>query len=80
MAKGRVSQGELMLMSALSVLIPAMLLVGALTFIAFYANGYSLFQKLVLLLVALIVVGVLEALLWLVWAGKKGLLGWPRPK
>ncbi len=80
MAKGKVSRSELMWMSVLSVLIPAIILVGALIFVAFYVNGYSLFQKVVLLLVALIAIGVLEALLWMVWAGKRGMMDWPQPK
>jgi len=80
MAKGTVSQCEMVWMSVIAVLIPAVLLVGSLIYVAFYANGYSLFQKIVIVIVALIVVGVAEALLWMIWAGRKGLMHWPQPK
>jgi hypothetical protein len=80
MAKGTVSQGEMVWMSIVAILIPAILLVAALIYVAFYANGYSLFQKVVIVIVALIVVGVAEALLWMVWAARKGLMRWPQSK
>ena len=80
MAKGTISQSEMVWMSALALLIPVIILIGSLIYVAFYANGYSLFQKIVLLLVALIVVGAAEGLLWMIWAGRKGLMRWPQPK
>jgi hypothetical protein len=80
MPKGNASQGEMMWMSVVSVLIPAIFLVCSLVYVAFYADGYSLFQKIVIVVVALIVVGAAEALLWMVWAGRKGLLCWPQSK
>jgi len=80
MAKGTVSQGEMVWMSVVAMLIPAVLLIGSLIYVAFYATGYSLFQKIVIVIVALIAVGVAEALLWMVWAGRKGLMRWPQSK
>lgn len=80
MAKGKVSQGEIVWMSVVAILIPAILLIGTLIYVAFYSNGYSLFQKIVIVIIALIVIGVAEAVLWMVWAGRKGLMAWPQPK
>lgn len=80
MAKGRVSQGEMEWMSILSVLIPAIVFVASLIYVAFYAIGYTLFQQIVIVVIALVVIGVAEALLWMIWAGGKGLMHWPQPK
>lgn len=80
MAKTDPSQDEIVCMSIISTLIPAVLLIGALVYVAFYATGYSIFQKVVIVIIAMIVVGVAEALLWMVWAGKKGMMSWPQRK
>jgi hypothetical protein len=80
MPKENAMQKEMVCMSVLSILIPAVLLIGALVYVAFCATGYSIFQKVVIVIIALIVVGVAEALLWMVWAGKRGLMKWPEPK
>ena len=77
MPKGADLRKEMVWMSALSALIPAILLIGALVYVAFYATGYSLFQKVVIVIIALIVMAAAEALLWLAWAGSKGLMDWP---
>lgn len=79
-AKPVVDQGEMVGMSIIAILIPAIILVLTLIYVAFYANGYTLFQKIVIVIIALVVVGVAEALLWTVWAGRKGLMNWPQPK
>ncbi len=80
MAKRTVSQDEMLWMTVVAILIPAILLIGSLIYVAFYADGYSLFQKIVIVIVALIVVGVAEALLWMIWAGKRNMMCWPQPK
>lgn len=67
-------------MMVASVLIPAILLVGSLVWVAFYASGYSLFQKVVIVIIAMIVICVAESLLWMVWAGKKGMGYWMQHK
>jgi hypothetical protein len=77
MPKRTVSQGEMVGMAIAAVLIPAIILVASLIYVAFYASGYSLFQKIVIVLIALIVIGVAEALLWMAWAGSKGFMRWP---
>jgi len=70
----------MMRMSVLSVLMPAAILVAALVYVAFYAGGYDVFQKIVIVVIAFIVVGVAEALLWMAWAGSKGMMAWQQPK
>ena len=80
MPKERVSQGEMVWMSIIAVLIPAVLLVLTLIYVAFYAIGYTLFQKIVVVIVALIVACVAEAVIWMAWSGKKGLMEWPQSK
>ena len=80
MANVKMSQREMVWMSAVSVLIPAILLILALVYVAFYASGYSLFQKVIIVIIALIVIAVAEALVWMGWAGRKGMMCWPQPK
>ena len=77
MAKKGVSQGEMTGMIVLSVLIPAILLIGSLIYVAFYASGYSLFQKIIIVIIALIVICVAESLVWMIWASKNGFMQFP---
>ena len=74
MPKPKVSSGEMVRMTIVSVLIPSILLIVALVWVAFYSTGYSLFQKIVIAVIALIVIGAAEAVLWMVWTGKKGMM------
>ncbi|MDE1860961.1 MAG: hypothetical protein KGH72_04575 [Candidatus Micrarchaeota archaeon] len=76
MAKTSVSPSEILWMSVVAILIPAVILIGALIYVAFYTSGYSLFQQIVIIIVALIVVAVAEAILWMAWAAKKGMMHW----
>lgn len=80
MARANTIQEEMVGMTIASVLIPAILIIISLIYVAFYANGYSLFQKIVIIIIALIVVGAAEALLWMAWAGRRGLIHWQQPK
>ncbi|MDE1854934.1 MAG: hypothetical protein KGH57_01265 [Candidatus Micrarchaeota archaeon] len=50
-----------------TVVIIALFLIASLLFIGFYASGYSLFQKLVVLIVVLVSAGTLVSILWMVW-------------
>jgi len=68
---------EMLGMIVASILIPAILLIGSLAYVAFYANGFNLFQKAVIVIIALVLVGAAEALLWMVWAAKSGQFQWP---
>ena len=63
-------------MMVASVLIPAILLVGSLVWIAFYASGYSLFQKIVIAVIAMIVICTPNRCSGWSWAGKKGMGYW----
>jgi hypothetical protein len=74
MPKPKISSGEMVRMTVVSVLMPSILLIVALVWVAFYSMGYSLFQKIVIAVIALIVIGAAEAILWMVWAGKKGMM------
>ena len=47
-------------------------LVGSLIYVGFYANGYSLFQKIVVFLVGLILAITVVAIMWVSWAGRRG--------
>ena len=54
----------------LTLLIVGVALVGSLGYVAFYATGFSLFQSVVLVLIALIIAGLLVSIIWMV--------GWSR--
>ncbi len=47
---------------------------GSLIYVAFYTGGYSLFQKLVVVLVALIVAVTVVSIAWVTWAGRRGMI------
>lgn len=57
----------------LTIAIAALLLIGSLVYAAFYANGYTLFQKLVILLIALITAVALISFLWVHWVWNEGI-------
>lgn len=75
-SKEKVSPKEILWMAVISVLIPAVVLIASLIYVAFYAGGFSLFQKIVVVVVGFVIIGLLEALVWLVWAGRKGIVLW----
>ena len=80
MVKKPISQSEMLRVAIVAMLIPAVLLIGSLVYAAFYTKGYTLFQKITVVLVALVLVAVAEAILWMVWAGSRGIMRWPKPK
>ncbi len=51
-------------------------LVGSLVYVAFYAIGYDLVQKIVVVLVALIVAAAAISIVWVTWAGRRGMMRW----
>ncbi len=57
---------------ALTIGIVAAFLVGSLLYVGFYAEGYSLFQKIIVVVVALVVALAIIAIAWTTWAGKYG--------
>ena len=68
----------LMTRVVLSIITLAAFLVGSLIFVGFYTSGYDLFQKIVVLLVAMIIAFAALAVLWVTWAGRRGMRGWWR--
>ena len=77
---GKVShiQSGLMARVVLSIITLAAFLAGSLIFVGFYTSGYDLFQKIVVVLVAMIVAFAALAILWVTWAGRRGIMGWWR--
>ncbi len=49
-------------------------LAGSLIYVAFYTDGFSLFQKVVVVLVAVIISVALVAVAWVTWAGRRGMI------
>jgi hypothetical protein len=47
-------------------------LVGSLIYVGFYTSTYDLFQKIVVVLVALILAIATVAIMWVSWAGRRG--------
>ena len=69
----------LMARAVLSIVTLAAFLVGSLIFVGFYTSGYDLFQKIVVVLVAMIIAIAALAILWITytgrWAGRRGMMG-----
>ena len=63
----------------LSIVTLAAFLAGSLIFVGFYTSGYDLFQKIVVVLVAMIIAIAALAILWIAyagrWAGRRGMMG-----
>lgn len=58
----------------LTIVTLAAFLAGSLIYVAFYTGGFSLFQKIVVVLVALIIAGTIVSIAWVTWAGRRGML------
>ncbi len=71
-------QRGLMARVVLSIITLAAFLAGSLIFVGFYTSGYDLFQKIVVILVAMIVAFAALAIVWVTWAGRRGMMGWWR--
>ncbi len=50
-----------------TVLIGSIALIGSLLFVAFYANGFSIFQKIIVVIAVLIAACALISILWILW-------------
>jgi len=68
----------LMLRVILSILIFAGFLVGSLVYVGFYTEGFSTLQKVISILVAIIIAFTILAVVWVTWAGRRGMMGWWR--
>jgi len=71
-------QHGLMARVVLSIITLAAFLTGSLIFVGFYTSGYDLFQKIVVVLVAMIIAFAALAIVWVTWAGRRGMMGWWR--
>ena len=76
MEKARNMASGLMWRVIFSILIVTAFLVGSILYVAFYTRGYSLFQQLAVVLVALILAFAGLAILWVTWAGRRGMMRW----
>lgn len=52
----------------------ASFLIGSLVYIAFYTEGYTLFQQIAVFLVALILAVTIVSIVWVAWAGRRGMI------
>ena len=68
----------LMLRVILSILILAGFLVGSLIYVGFYTESFSTLQKIISILVAMIIAFAILAIVWVTWAGRRGMMGWWR--
>ncbi len=71
-------QRGLMVRVVLSIVTLAAFLAGSLIVVGFYTSGYDLFQKIVVVLVAMIIAFAALAVLWVTWADRRGMMGWWR--
>ncbi len=58
----------------LTIITLAGFLAGSLIYVAFYTSGFDLFQKIVVVLVALIISVTIVAIAWVTWAGRRGMI------
>ena len=69
----------LMARAVASIVTLAAFLAGSLIFVGFYTSDYDLFQKIVVVLVAMIIAIAALAILWITyagrWAGRRGMMG-----
>ncbi len=59
-----------------TILVGAASLISALVYVAFYALGYSTFQKVAVVLIALIAAGAAISIVWVSWSGRRGIMHW----
>ncbi len=78
MEKVREMRSGLMLRVILSILILAGFLVGSLIYVGFYAPSFNTLQQIISVLVAIIIAFTILAVVWVTWAGRRGMMGWWR--
>lgn len=64
--------GGLVWRTVMTIIIAALFLIVSLIYVGFYANGYTLFQKIVVVIIAIIIAWTIIAVFWITWAGKRG--------
>ncbi len=55
-----------------TILVFTAFLVGSLIYVGFYASSYTLFQKIIVVLVAFILAIATVAIMWVSWVGRRG--------
>ena len=70
----RRTQSGIMARIIVTIITIAAFLSGSLIYIGFYAGGYTLFQKVIVFLVALILAVTVVSIAWVTWAGRRGLI------
>jgi len=59
-----------------TIIIGSAFLIGVLIYLGFYAPQYTIFQDVVVFLVALIIAAAAIAIMWVSWAGRRGWMRW----
>jgi len=49
-----------------------------LVYVGFYTESFSTLQKIISILVAMIIAFTILAVVWVTWAGRRGMMGWWR--
>ncbi len=57
--------GEMMWRVILTLIVIAVVLIGSLLYVGFYATGLGIIQKIVVVLIALIIIGVVVSIIWM---------------
>jgi len=78
MEKVREMRSGLMLRVILSIITLAGFLAGSLIYVGFYTESFNTLQRIVAILVAMIVAFTILAIVWVSWAGRRGMMGWWR--
>jgi uncharacterized membrane protein len=78
MEKEREMRRGLMLRVILSIITLSAFLIGSLIYVGFYTDGFSLGQRIIVVLVAIILAITALSVMWVTWAGRRGMMGWWR--
>lgn len=78
MERVREMRQGLMLRVILSIITLSAFLIGSLIYVGFYTVGFSLGQRIIVVLVALILAFTALSVMWITWAGRRGMIGWWR--
>jgi len=60
----------------LSIITLSGFLVGSLIYVGFYTAGFTLGQRVIVVLVAFILAVTAISVMWVTYAGRRGLMGW----
>lgn len=57
-----------------TITVAALFLIGSLLYVGFYSAGYTLLQKIIVVIVALVIAWAIIAISWITWAAKHGMM------